>query len=336
MSTVNLYDVLNVSQDCSTKELKDAYRELVKIFHPDKPEGDAEMFELITHAYNILVNTTTRKEYDEIYALSKEIETSHFDLKAKSKEYYSALDSDVTKKKKSKDDYKKEFDKVFDDMDRKHGYKRDKDVTIGLSEKDSVKRLRDLQLVRDQDDIENIHDKIFDDGRFDLAKFNAAFDVLHKTQTELIPHNGNPLAYNLDSNISSTFSSIDNYEDLYDDSDPIGNSKYGSIKLEPSKKNKISKDELNKLSYAEYTKNHNFKGKDYDKTIEEKLRERDLETKKLDDRKMNDFDADPSCGGYGIFNQISSNNGNIAWDDGEDIKTRYKRLLEMRKNDLNN
>ena len=50
MSTVNLYDVLNIEQDATKNQIKDAYIKLVKEFHPDKPKGDAEMFELITHA----------------------------------------------------------------------------------------------------------------------------------------------------------------------------------------------------------------------------------------------------------------------------------------------
>ena len=336
MSTVNLYDVLDVAQDCTSKEIKDAYRILVKEFHPDKPGGDAEMFELITHAYNILINGNSRKEYDEIYALSKQVETNHFDMKVKAKDYYTALDNDVTKKKKSKDEQKIDFKKAFGDMDRKHGYKRDKDIEEKIPEKDTTKRLRDLQLAREHDDIESTYEKIFDDGRFDIAKFNAAFDALHKGPSELIPHQGTPMAYNLGSGHGSNFSSIDNYEDLYDDTDTMGTPAYGSVKLDPTKKKKLTKDEINKISSADYTTRHNYKEKNYAQTLEEKMKEREIFTQKLDDRDMDEFDVDTDCGGYGIFNQLGVKNMNtITWDDDEDIKTRYSRLLEMRKSDVN-
>jgi len=329
MSTVNFYDVLDVSQDCTSKEIKNAYRDLALIFHPDKkPYGDAEMFELITKAYNILINKNSRKEYDELYKLSKQSESNHFDLKVKSKDHFSALDNDVTKKK-SKTEQKNEFDKIMEDMDRKHGYKRDKTISDPLKEKKTNKRLTDLQLAREQDDIENIHEKLFEGGRFDIAKFNAAFDVMHKGYTDLIPHTGNPLAYNLD---GCNFSSLDTYEDLYAEDDILGNSEFGSVKLIQEPNKKLTKSEINKISAADYTSNHNYIDKDYKKSLEDKMRERELFTKKLDDRELVDFDGDDACGGYGILSQIGLNSkGNIEWDDDEDVKTRYKKLLELRK-----
>ncbi|ARF09384.1 DnaJ domain protein [Indivirus ILV1] len=336
MSTVNLYDVLDVQQDCDTKEIKNAYRNLVKKFHPDKPDGDAEMFELVTHAYNILVNPKTRKEYDEIYALSKQVDNSHFDLKNKASTYYKAMENEFKKEsnKKTQDESKINFKKAFEEMDRKHGYTRDSSAEDKISQKDTTRKLRDLELTREQDDIENIKDDLFEGGMFDLAKFNAAFDALHKGHDELIQHSGNPSAWNVVDGFGGNFGSIDNYESLYRDEEEYGSGQYSSVKLDPTKKKKLTKDEFNKLSSADYTKKHNYKDKEYLKSLDEKIRERDIETKRLDDRDMKDYDNDPTCGGYGIFSGLGINNANtIQWDDDEDIKTRYNRLLEMRKND---
>ena len=155
MSTVNLYDVLDVAQDCSIRDIKNAYRKLVQEFHPDKPGGNAELFELVAHAYNILVNPTSRSEYDEIYALSKQVSSSHFDLKSKSKGYYKAQETDITTKK-TKGEQEHDFKKVFEDMDKKHNYKRNKEYEVELSEKETKSLLRDLELAREQDDIEHI------------------------------------------------------------------------------------------------------------------------------------------------------------------------------------
>lgn len=334
MSTVNLYDVLDVAQDCETKEIKNAYRNLVKKFHPDKPGGDAEMFELVTHAYNILVNPKTRIEYDEVYALSKQVDSTHFDLKNKAASYYDALDKDS--KKKTMDESKIDFKRAFEEMDRKHGYARDPEIVDKLSEKDTTRKLRDLELAREQDDIESIHDNIFEGGMFNLDKFNAAFDALHKGHNELIQHSGNPNAWNAVDGFGGNFGSIDSYETLYQDDVGFGGSQFGSVKLDHTKtKKKLTKDDITKLTAAEYTKNHNYKDKDYMKSLDEKIRERDLETKKLEDRELKDFSTDATCGGYGIFSGLGMNNmSTIQWDDDEDIKTRYNRLLEMRKNNL--
>ena len=330
MSTVNLYDVLDVPQDCEIKEIKDAYRSLVKKFHPDKPKGDAEMFELITHAYNILVNPKSRAEYDEVYALSKQVESTHFSLKDKAAAYYEALEKESSKK--SLDESKIDFNKAFEEMDRKHGVNRNTEDIDKLSAKDTKRRLRDIELAREQDDIENIHEKLFEDGRFDLSKFNAAFDQLHKGHTELIQHNGNPDAWNILDDYSNNFGSIDNYDELYTENVGLGTNQYGSVKLDPTKKKKLTKEEIEKLSAANYTKGHNYREKDYAKSLEERMREYEQETKKLDDREMDDYNTDPTCGGYGIFSGLGINNLNtIQWDDDEDIKTRYNRLLEMRK-----
>ena len=334
MSTVNFYDVLDVAQDATSKDIKSSYRDLVLIFHPDKSTGDVEMFELITTAYNILINKNSRKEYDELYSISKQSESNHFDLKIKSKDHFSALDNDISKTKKSDMDQKQEFKKIMDEMDRKHGYKREKMAIDPLKEKKTTKRLSDLQLAREHDDIENIHENLFEGGRFEISKFNAAFDAMHKGHTELIPHNGNPLAYNMDSGFSN-FSSLDSYDDLYVDlyveDDILGSSNFGSIKLNHEQKKKLGRGDLDKLGSADYTKNHNYKDKDYNKSLEDKIREREFFTKKLDDRVIDDFDNDDNMGGYGISDKIGLKASSIEWDNGEDIKTRYNRLLELRK-----
>lgn len=334
MSTVNLYDVLNVSYDCTKQQIKEAYVKLAKEFHPDKPTGDSEMFELVTHAYNVLINPQSRKEFDELFKLSKQTETSHFDLKSQSTNYFKSQETDITSK--SKDKSAIEFDKAFAEFDRKHGYKRDNDDKA-INDKDTNRMLRDLKLAREQDDIESIHEKIFDGSRFDLAKFNAAFDALHKTNDELIKHSGNPDAYNVIGGLENNFSPIDSYDNLYaEDDDLLGTPLYGSVKLDKPKKKKISKDDVEKIQAVDYTKGHNIKEKDYNKTLEERLKERDFETKKYEERDLSEYDTDPSCGGYGIFENIGIKNlHSISWnDDDGDIKSKYQKLIELRNSNI--
>jgi DnaJ-class molecular chaperone len=59
----NLYDLLDVDKNATTKEIKKAYKEKAKVHHPDKG-GDEELFKKIQQAYNILSDEMNRKMYD--------------------------------------------------------------------------------------------------------------------------------------------------------------------------------------------------------------------------------------------------------------------------------
>lgn len=340
-TTVNLYDVLNIESDCSRKEVKAAYRELAKVFHPDRKGGDVEMFELVTHAYNVLSNPKTRKEYDNLYKLTKESTSDHFSLKQRHDDHLNVEKSGLIKK--SKKEQELEFSKIYDEMDRKHKYKRDME-NKKIDENDFSKMTRDLQLAREQEDIENIHEKIFDDGRFNLGKFNAAFDTMKAGSKDMIAHEGNPLAWNLTTStvssnkFDSNFSTVENYEDIYletnSDEEVLNNlmGAYGSAKFDKYNNTKINVKDIKNLKEADYTEGHNVIEPDFTKSIEQKIRERELETQKFNDRNMDEFITDPSCGGYGIFDNVGIGNlSKITWDNDDDIQTRYNRLLEMRR-----
>jgi curved DNA-binding protein CbpA len=333
MSTVNLYDVLNLEHDCTKKDIKKAYRVLVKEYHPDKFGGDAEMFELITHAYNVLRSSDTRNEYDKLYKLSQDIENGHNDLKYQSSQYYENLKSDITAK--PKDEKKQSFKKAMMDMDRKHKFNRN-DLDDKISSKDTLRRLRDLEQTREHEDIEITHEQIFENGRFSLDKFNAAFDAMHKGPMELVQHSGNPDPFNVVSSLDGNYSSISNYEDIYAENDDVIGADYSSVNINDNKKRKrISKEDVNKLNGTDYTLGHNEIDDDFNKMLENKMMERNNESNSLKDIKHGDFIDDPTCGGYGIFHDLGVNpSKNITWENTEDIKNRYNRLLEMRKTDI--
>lgn len=61
---INLYSVLGVRPRCSMDELKSAYRRCARAAHPDH-QGDAEQFQRVQEAYEVLGNAEKRALYDQ-------------------------------------------------------------------------------------------------------------------------------------------------------------------------------------------------------------------------------------------------------------------------------
>jgi len=62
--TRDYYEILGVDKKASQDEVKKAYRNLAKKYHPDKQGGDESRFKEITEAYSVLGNEKKRREYD--------------------------------------------------------------------------------------------------------------------------------------------------------------------------------------------------------------------------------------------------------------------------------
>jgi thiol-disulfide isomerase/thioredoxin len=58
------YETLGVLPSSRAKDIKAAFRKLSRKYHPDKPSGDATMFDKVADAYEILSDATERSRYD--------------------------------------------------------------------------------------------------------------------------------------------------------------------------------------------------------------------------------------------------------------------------------
>lgn len=67
MAIKNYYDILLVSGNATTAEIKQAYRSLARKYHPDSgsPLESQRHFQRITEAYRVLSDEELRKKYDE-------------------------------------------------------------------------------------------------------------------------------------------------------------------------------------------------------------------------------------------------------------------------------
>ncbi len=71
MDYKDYYSVLGISKTATKAEIKKAYRNLAKKYHPDKTNGNSvleEKFKEISEAYEVLSHDENRKKYDELGA----------------------------------------------------------------------------------------------------------------------------------------------------------------------------------------------------------------------------------------------------------------------------
>ena len=71
---MNPYEVLGVSENATKEEIKDAYKKLSKVHHPDAG-GDEERFKRIASAYAILNDDEKRAKYDQLGIIDDTIDS---------------------------------------------------------------------------------------------------------------------------------------------------------------------------------------------------------------------------------------------------------------------
>ncbi len=70
----DFYYILGLDANCTSNEIKEAYRKLSKKFHPDLNQGDKyfeSRFREVKDAYETLIDPVKRNRYDAVLRNSK-------------------------------------------------------------------------------------------------------------------------------------------------------------------------------------------------------------------------------------------------------------------------
>ena len=266
MSTQNYYEVLGLKQSCSRKDIKKKYRDLALIHHPDKG-GSEETFEKITLAYTTLVNKEEREKYNEM--INNNVYESHFILKKKCEKFINNTDNIVNNRE---DDEEKNNFLQFTDINR--------NIPTKLNKTELTQRINELELAREQEDIEIIQDSLFNNNKFDDEIFNANF-IISNTKDEIIKQQ-KPKQYN-----------VDNYKDS--SKDIFGFDLNNKLKkYDNSNKNykiakNASKKKIDKIKNSLNIHSHNVLEQNYSEHMEDLLKNRESETIYLNNLKRTDY-----------------------------------------------
>ena len=333
---IDLYDILGLTGDVCKQEncneiIHKAYLKKAKVCHPDKHPGKkdvAEIFELLTSAYNILIDEKKRDSYNHKMKLNKQSSNDYFKLKKGATDYSQTIGEYIP----PTDQQKLSFKDQMRAIDAKHGY--DPNKTDAIPAHEARKIMNDMSKIRSAQDRDLRPERLFDDGRFDLKKFNAAFDMVHnKEHDALVPHTGVPSAWN-DLGTAANYSMFDDLDNIYvDDGSRLDTCRqtYGGIDFAQPRKT-LSKDDIINMRGADYVDGHNIIGEDYYRDMKTKLRDRNADASNFENMTYGDFKRDDTAG-YGIFDQLGFKfDDRLALDvDDDDISKKFEKLMTERK-----
>ena len=98
---MNFYELLGVSPESDTAEIKAAYRKLARKYHPDVNPDGARLFKKISAAYDTLSDEKKRKTYDTLNGIFKKSATDSVkqsdNIKQKEKQFKQTKNKDFSK-----------------------------------------------------------------------------------------------------------------------------------------------------------------------------------------------------------------------------------------------
>lgn len=329
---ISYYEVFGVSSDASLREIKESFKLLTHRFHPDKKEGDASIFALVAKAYEVLSDDEKRSDYDKLLSIEKKMKKSNYSSQKKAcEDFIKAQDAEITEK--DRDLVKSKYKVDFEGIDKKRGFDREKylkDRSNPLNTELATRRIKDLEMAREQDNIECTHPKLFED-KISPDEFNALFELKYKQdEDEALEKCETPFAFNDATDVNYTLFN-GNYDDLYDENENVESTqKYGSLKKEFNKKARIVDSDkilMKKIKDKTFYYTHN-KDPDNETDIFKKMKDRDNEDIINDKKKYSD---NPDLELYGILNKVGLKGNEFMVAKEKTSNATVKRLIEYKK-----
>jgi molecular chaperone DnaJ len=331
------YDVLGIPENATHIDIKKRFRKLAIKYHPDhKVTGDASLFALVARAYECLSNKNKRNEYDKMLNIQRKTTNSNFlDRKSAFDEFMKTQNIDDNNKNIAKNNFNLEWK----NLDKKHGLDRLKINDEAMNKEDVLNKIRDLEMSREQDEIEFNYNKVFDDNNFDADKFNKLFELKHSKIHEIIKHEGIPNAFNLNNDNNIFVSCNDKYDNLYDEDNEIdGTELFSSFHKDNINQINISDKDIKKINSNKTENNynnHNIINDNYRLDVQKRIKERNHETEIFNNRKLNDYNNnDETMGGYGFMYKVGLDGKELEWDKEEIDTNALQRLLHQREKEL--
>lgn len=218
---IDYYKILDVDILATNEQIKSNYIKLAKKYHPDQINGNTEMFQLVTIAYETLIKKDSRKDYD-LYFLKKSFndlqEDTFYTMKDNFKDFIDSYD----KKKLSKNEIDKMYQDIFNDKEQY------KDKKLELAE--TTKKINDITFERETLNIENNDESLQNFiAKYPEIEINQLFEYIKSTNSlnknnELVNKSFGTLdtlpGY-LDNNFSSFIDEENTNSNLYSEVDNI-------------------------------------------------------------------------------------------------------------------
>ncbi len=109
----NYYHILGLPNFAAAGEVKNAFRRLAKLYHPDINPVGQEHFKTIVKAYEVLSDHYAKSQYD--YRLKSHLNSAHRDLQASQKKEtksYDVTDADLKRRQYYQEHYKKQYEQA--------------------------------------------------------------------------------------------------------------------------------------------------------------------------------------------------------------------------------